>query len=81
MPASGPARQVHLGIKKVHFMVKKRPCPLGAFYGQETHPTRAFFDLVYIASGGDFVNLERKSRVKPASKNAIGSPNIASFTG
>jgi hypothetical protein len=23
MPASDPAREVHLGIKKVHFMVKK----------------------------------------------------------
>jgi hypothetical protein len=30
MPASDPARQVHLGIKKVRFMVKKRFRPQGA---------------------------------------------------
>jgi hypothetical protein len=44
-----PAREVHLGIKKVHFMVKKvaslRPCPLGAFYGQEASRMRVGFTL------------------------------------
>jgi hypothetical protein len=43
MPVSGFAREVRLETKKVHFMVKKRPCPQVHFMVKK--PKHSYLDI------------------------------------